>query len=132
MVRTPRSTLRRRSLASAACGRTAVALYLCLSPGSDAVAPLSDLRRYANARDWTVVLEAVDWEPGERLQNRAQWPRLAEAFSRGIAQGLVAYSPGMWHSDADDEFLMRDWFADRHAFVTAAYKGRVDAGVVTS
>ncbi|GAB2806372.1 hypothetical protein [Streptomyces daliensis] len=118
MSRTVPDHIRRASLADAATGRTAVVLYLCLAADADAASPLIELRRYAAARDWTVVAELVDrCGPETTLRDREQWPSLAELLVSGRAQGFVTQSTEMWSHRPGERKRVLDWAADHHTFV---------------
>lgn len=114
-LRTPSQRQRRRALHSAAAGRTAVILYICLrDPGHGANEATTILRRYALARDWEVAevvfCEAPTPTP---LDERAQWAHVRHAITEHHIQGVVALEGQLLAIEPVDHV----WIAEHGAFL---------------
>ncbi|WP_326693339.1 MULTISPECIES: hypothetical protein [unclassified Streptomyces] len=123
MVRTLGTTRARRALANAACGRTAVILYVCLPDGEDPEPFLLTLRRYVAARDWTTALEVTEQAPlTTPFRMRPHWPSMAALLASGAAQGLVTPTFDMWSSSTEEARAVRNWLEDHHSFLATTHK----------
>ncbi|WNI31508.1 hypothetical protein [Streptomyces sp. ITFR-6] len=85
-------------------------LYDCQPAPADGQ-PLASHRVFAEARDWTIVAELVDTAPpGTPAMTWPLWPRIAELFETGQADGIVTSA---WEPTDDD---VLSWLLERHAF----------------
>lgn len=122
MTRTGQQWARRARIADAAAGvlpsalgsgvpRVRVVIYTCTPPGSPNSSTLDALRRYADARDWTIVAEVVDQaDPLTPPADRPLWPTVREHIESRQAEGIVTdVAPG----DVD---LENAWLTVFHAF----------------
>jgi len=101
--------------------RVRVVLYDCQPTPRGGRTPVL-YRRFAEARDWTIVAELFDTAPpGTPAMMAPLWPRVAELVDSGQVDGIVTSA---W--DANDEVL--GWLLDRHAF-TACMGAVPDASV---
>lgn len=120
MQRTPAQQTRRRALVTAASGgvqRVSVVLYAC-APAEAAEQVLTDLRRYAGARDWTLAGEFVDHVRGsEPITQRPGWTELATLIESGKAQGIVTPMRHMWELRDAEKVRLDTWLAAHRAFV---------------
>ncbi|MFF4179745.1 hypothetical protein [Streptomyces sp. NPDC001750] len=67
-------------------------------------------RKFAAARDWTIVEELSDTAPlGTPAMRAPLWPRVAELIDSGQVDGVVTSAWG-----ANDE--VQGWLLERHAF----------------
>lgn len=109
-------TRRRRSIVSAAAGRTAVVLLACTDdPDSSNV--LADLRLYADARDWQIAQIFVAPAPQSTpLDEWPEWDSARDLILDGRAEGVVAPAPHV----PDNRAALDAWLADRGAFLAAA------------
>lgn len=123
MIRTPAQKRRRQGLESAAGGRTTVVLYACVEgPDATATTAFSELRRFANAREWLIAGEILDTAPlATPLDERPMWHSVREVISAGRAEGIVA-APN--HTCDDVEGVraeLLDWLAEHAAFLATAH-----------
>ncbi|MEU0738329.1 hypothetical protein [Streptomyces sp. NPDC006134] len=120
MRRTPAQRARRRALATAADGgiqRVSVVLYAC-APAGAAERILTDLRRYASARDWTSAGEFVDHvRISEPIEQRPGWAALAALIETGKAQGIVTPTHRMCGLRDAEQVRLDSWLAAHRAFV---------------
>ncbi|MFJ9610427.1 hypothetical protein ACIRS1_29205 [Kitasatospora sp. NPDC101176] len=80
-------------------GCVPVAIYLCAgdAPAADLLA--AHVRDFAEARQWTVALLAVDVDATEPLIARPGWQTVTDALSEHIVAGVVTWTRGMVHDD---------------------------------
>lgn len=110
-------TRRRRSIANAAAGRTAVVLYAC-TEDPETARILAELRRYADARDWDVAREITDAAPlATPLDERQQWPTVRRLILEGRAEGVVAPTAHTRDDVPNERAELDTWLADRGAFL---------------
>lgn len=122
MMRTQAQRRLRRSIANAAAGRTAVVLYASTA-GSDIPARdvLSELRRYADAREWQIAEEVLDDSPLTLpLKQRAAWRRVRDLITSGHAEGVIAPTAHARDDVPEERAALDEWLADRGAFLSLA------------
>lgn len=124
MNRSPQTLERRRNSIDAATGisRVRVALYACLAEGTT-VGPrhvLEGLRRYAEARDWTVAPGASTYDIGPLhtpRHARRNWPVLKTLIRDQRVSGLVIPDESHVVVGFDDGDEWRAWTSRNGLFV---------------
>ncbi|MER7497031.1 hypothetical protein ABT033_31100 [Streptomyces pharetrae] len=118
MTRTPGDTARRSDIAAAAagfCGRATVVLYDRINLGQDQQEAVARLRRHAEARDWVVVAEVIEYGPPETTSPAGQgWQTVRRFVGSRQAMGIVTTSRrALAAVDSLDE-----WLLEQRAFVS--------------
>lgn len=121
-MRTQGEQRRRRSIANAAAGRTAVVLYACTEQFSGpAWHVFTDLRRYAAARDWQVAREILDAAPlSTPLDERPEWCKVRDLILDGSAEGIVAPETHARDDVPSEHSALSEWLAEHAAFLSLA------------
>ncbi|MFF3069233.1 hypothetical protein [Kitasatospora sp. NPDC057936] len=119
-------------------GRVPVAIYICAGdePAADLIA--AHVRIFAEARQWTVPVLAVDSNPAQPLTDRPGWQVITDALSENRASGVVTWTRCMVHEDplaspsrhADAFDRLATVLRERGAFLTAAAHPDTPAGAM--
>ncbi|WP_405978725.1 hypothetical protein [Streptomyces sp. NBC_00158] len=124
MNRSPQTRERRRNIADGALGLTRinVAVYANLRSVSEPspYTVLDALRRYAEARDWTVRPGAIlcDVGPADTpREERRVWPRLAQLIEDRQVSGLVVPAVSHLASGPTAQARWRNWQEQHGLFV---------------
>ncbi|MFG2821724.1 hypothetical protein ACGFX4_20115 [Kitasatospora sp. NPDC048365] len=97
-----------------------IALYIAADDETAAPRHAVHCRRYAELRDWTVVLTATDLVPGPDLTGRTGWDQVVMALSDGSVRGIVTRSRDMLAGTTETWQTLTTLAADRNAFLTTA------------
>jgi hypothetical protein len=118
MTRTPGDTARRRNIADAAAGfpnRATVVLYARIAPCDDQQEVIARLRRHAEARDWVVVGEVINYTQTDApyAQVGHGWQAAKRLVTSGQAKGIVTTS----RQACADVAGLDEWLLDQQAFL---------------
>ncbi|MFJ9458530.1 hypothetical protein ACIRST_25995 [Kitasatospora sp. NPDC101447] len=115
-----------------------VAIYLCAgdAPAADLLA--AHVRAFAETRQWTVELLAVDVDAAQPLVSRPGWQAVTHALSEHIVAGVVTWTRGTVHDDPgttpNHHTAAFDRLAtvlrERGAFLTVAARPAAPAGTI--
>ncbi|MGE7386431.1 hypothetical protein ACQKM2_13240 [Streptomyces sp. NPDC004126] len=124
MNRSPQTRERRRNIADGALGltRVSVAVYANLTDASGLppYSVLDALRRYAEARDWTVRPGAILCDVGPAStprEERRVWPSLAQLIEDRQVSGLVVPTISHLASGPAAQDRWKNWQSQRGIFV---------------
>ncbi|MEV0536323.1 hypothetical protein [Kitasatospora sp. NPDC050463] len=97
-----------------------VALYVVTNDTTLARTLAEHCRRYAEAREWDVVVCEGDRSPEQPLDQRTGWNRITAALSSGSASGIVTWTRSMVAATGDSWEQLAALVADRGAFLATA------------
>ncbi|MBL1115270.1 hypothetical protein JK364_23140 [Streptomyces sp. 110] len=98
--------------------RVNVVIYACLPSNLNPLKVMSAVRRYVDARDWTVVEEVIDRAAVSTVAAiREHWPRVAQMIEPCQAQGIVTPTRSMCGYHLNERAELDEWLSAHAAWV---------------